>query len=69
MFNVDTYCKEHLGVKSEYFIYEGERYRVSYRLTYNCNLNNDGTSFVVGSKFPEYTEHLKIKSFLILQWD
>lgn len=67
-FNKEQYCKDELGIQSDYFMYEGEKYRVDYTMTYNVSLNNEGTPFVVGSKVSNLTSHLKVKTFLIKEW-
>jgi hypothetical protein len=62
------HCRSELGIKSDYFMYEGEKYRVDYTMTYNISLINKGTPFVVGSKVSDLTNHLKVKTFLVKEW-
>lgn len=66
--NKKEHCKTELGIQSDYFMYEGKKYRVDYTMTYNVSLNNDGTPFVVGSEIDNLTSHLKVKTFLVKEW-
>jgi len=64
----NEHCKKELGIQEDHFIYDGEKYRVDYTMTYNVSLSNEGTPFVVGSKVNDLTSHLKIKTFLVDEW-
>jgi hypothetical protein len=66
--NKNEYCKNELGIKSDFFIYEGVKWRVDYTMTYNVSLNNEGTPFVVGSDVNDLTQHIKVKTFLVREW-
>jgi hypothetical protein len=66
--NKNEYCKNELGIKSGFFIYEGVKWRVDYTMTYNVSLNNEGTPFVVGSDVNDLTQHIKVKTFLVREW-
>jgi hypothetical protein len=62
------HCRAELGIQSDHFLYEGEKYRVDYTMTYNVSLNNEGTPFVVGSKVDNLTSHIRLKTFLVNEW-
>ena len=62
------HCRTELGIRSDHFMYEGEKYRVDYTMAYNVSLNNEGTPFVVGSKVDNPTNHIKLKTFLVKEW-
>jgi hypothetical protein len=66
--NKKEHCKNELGIKSDFFIYEGVKYRVDYTMTYNVSLNNEGTPFVVGSDVRDLTQHIRVKTFLVREW-
>lgn len=53
---------------SNYFMYDGVKWRIDQVSTNNYNLGNNGTPFVGGSNVDRLTDHIKVKAFLVDEW-
>jgi hypothetical protein len=67
-FDKVSFCKNEYKIKGDLFMRNGVTYRVNWIMTYNVNINNNGTPYVIGNNFKQLTDHIKLKTFLVDNW-